>query len=157
MKDKKFNTSVKCKKLLISFSNDFVCPKCGCIKYYKGFEFEKICRKCKSKISITKNTIFHNLRFGIVKAFEIANEYYNSDYSLSSVGVAKKYCITQKTAWSYLNKIKENKEFVEKIFYQPIKEKKEQKMDNKIKEDNILKLQNFLEKLDEENSNNLMS
>jgi hypothetical protein len=113
----KFNTPEKCKKILNLISiKDFFCFKCGCTVYYNGIEYERICKKCKSKISITRNTIFHNLRFGIEKAFEIAQEYHNSEYTLTSRFVAKKYNITQKTSWNYLKKIKENKVFTEDLF-----------------------------------------
>jgi hypothetical protein len=113
----KFNTPEKCKKILMLISyKDFICYKCGCKESYEGIEYQRICKQCKSKISITRNTIFHNLRFGIEKAFGIAQEYYSSEYTLSSGFVAKKYNITQKTSWNFLKKIKENKDFIEELF-----------------------------------------
>lgn len=112
-----FNTTLKCKKRLQLISDkNFTCFKCSCEECYAGVECERICRKCKSKISITKNTIFENLRFGLVNAFKIAFEYYSSDYNLTSLHVANKYGITQKTAWHYLKKIKANKSYIEQLF-----------------------------------------
>ena len=116
MKKNKYNTSEKCKKLLLNIDAVFICYKCGQNEYYEGKEFEKICKSCKSKTSVTRNTLFHNLRFGIVEAFAIAQEFRNSEYTLSSGFVTKKYNITQKTSWNYLKKLKENKNFIEGVF-----------------------------------------
>jgi hypothetical protein len=114
---KKFNTVEKCKKHLFNnYSEKFKCYKCNGIYFYKGFEFAKICKSCKSKTYITQNTIFHNVRFGIVKAFEITIDYHNSNYTLKSNEVSKNYDITQKTAWYFLDKIRKNKEYIEVLF-----------------------------------------
>jgi hypothetical protein len=117
MISKKYDTPEKCKRILMLVSNnDFVCYNCKSIEYYKGIDYEKICKECKAKTSITRSTMFHNVRFGIVKAFGIADAYYKSGYTLSSYHVAKNYGITQKTSWIYLKKIVENKNYVEMIF-----------------------------------------
>lgn len=117
MNKKKFNSVEKCKHhLFINNSEKFICHKCNGINFYKSIDFTKICKSCKSKTYITHNTIFHNVRFGIVKAFEITIDYYNSSYNLKSIEVSKKYNITQKTAWHFLNKIRNNKEFIELLF-----------------------------------------
>lgn len=117
MDKKKFNTVEKCKKHLFNNNSEkFICHKCNGIIFYNGFEFAKICKSCKSKTYITQNTIFHNVRFGIVKAFEIAIDYHNSNYTLKCIEVSKNYDITQKTAWYFLDKIRNNKEFIEVLF-----------------------------------------
>lgn len=117
MKKNKYDTSEKCKKLLMhNIDAKFICYKCGQNEYYEGKEFDKICKSCKSKTSITRNTLFHNLRFGIVEALAIAQEFRNSENTLSSGFVARKYNITQKTSWNYLKKLKENKIFIEGVF-----------------------------------------
>lgn len=122
MSKKKFNSVEKCKKhLFINNSENFICHKCNGTSFYKNIEFTKICKSCKSKTYITQNTIFHNVRFGIVKAFEITIDCYNSNYNLKSIEVSKKYNITQKTAWHFLNKIRNNKQFIEVLFAHKVK------------------------------------
>ena len=117
MDKKKFNTVEKCKKhLFINNSEKFICHKCNGVDFYNGFEFAKICKSCKSKTYITQNTIFHNVRFGLIKAFEITIDCYNSNYNLKCIEVSKNYNITQKTAWVFLNKIRNNKEFIDVLF-----------------------------------------
>lgn len=139
MNSKKYDTPEKCKRILMLVSNnDFVCYKCRSIEYYKGINYEKICKECKAKTSITRSTIFHNIRFGIVKAFGIADAYYKSEYTLSSYYVAKNYGITQKTAWIYLKKIMGNKNYVKMIF-------STKREEGGISLDDMYKLQMFLD------------
>lgn len=136
----KYDSPEKCKRIIMLVSNDdFICYNCRSIAFYKGVDYEKICKKCKAKTSITRSTIFHNVRFGIVKAFAIADAYYKSEYTLSSYRVARNYGVTQKTAWIYLKKIMENKNYIEMIF------SKKRGID-RISLDDMHKLQIFLEK-----------
>jgi hypothetical protein len=65
----------------------------------------KICKSCKKKISPKKNTLFENVRFGLVTAFHIYIETKLNTEKISSVKIAERYNITQKTAWEFLNKI----------------------------------------------------
>ena len=117
MSAKKLKSEDYYKKLLYEITDfEFCCYKCNSEKFYDGKDFVKICKKCKTKTFVTRNTIFHNIRFGLVKAFEIAKEYYKSDYTLSSISVAKKYGITQKTAWKFLHKVNMNTHFIEELF-----------------------------------------
>ena len=74
-----------------------------------------MCSECKSKTSVTRDTIFHNLRFGLLKGFKIMDEMEKSNYELSSIDIAREYGITQTTAWKFLKKIKDNKDFVGRI------------------------------------------
>jgi hypothetical protein len=134
MNKKDINTVLKCKKVLsIINKKEFICFNCNSIEFYKGIAFEKICKSCKSKSFVTQNTIFHNIRFGIVKAFEITIDYYNSNYNLKSVEVSNKYKITQKTAWIFLKKIRNNKDFVEILYNYKKPTKFEISIENKLK------------------------
>ena len=121
-----FSRKIQCKKILFELKlnlksrNELICYKCGSDQFSsdkKNFIFR--CKKCKSKISVRYNTIFHDVRFGLLKAFRIVLEYDECNYSLSSTKIAEKYSITQKTAWKFLNKIKNNEkhltEFINSI------------------------------------------
>lgn len=138
-----FNTEKRCKKRLLEVKDEVPC-KCGCIKTYDVKDYVKICRKCKSKISPCSGTIFHNVRFGIVKAFEIVIYYHSEKYSVSSIKIAKKYGITQKTAYNFLMKVNNNKAFIKKLLekkehnkpfkYETERQKKARKeLENKLK------------------------
>ena len=118
----KYSRTIQCKKVLFELKlnlksrNELICYKCGSddlSSYKKNYIFR--CKKCKSKISVTYDTIFHDVRFGLLKAFRIVLEYHEFNYSLSSIKIAKKYNITQKTAWKFLDKIKKNKTEVNKF------------------------------------------
>ena len=117
--------------LFVMNDSDFICHNCNSLLFNLGEDYVKICKICKTKTSITKNTIFDNVRFGLLKAFDIAIEYYNSNYSITSVDISNKYNISQKTAWGYLNKIKENKEFIYKLI--EYNSKKESEIQNMVK------------------------
>ena len=117
MKEKDFNTIKKCKSILSSINNnDFNCLSCNSTDCYKEKDFIKICKKCKRRTFVTQNTVFQNVRFGLVKAFQIVIDCNNSDYNLKSIDVSKKYKISQKTAYLFLSKIRNNKEFVKSLY-----------------------------------------
>lgn len=104
--------------------------------------------KSKQKYSVTNGTIFHNVRFTLLKAFRIVIEDYESGYTLSSSQVGRDYKIRQATAWSFLNKIRKRKTDVEKLMTfmnEPKKKKVHMIKDDFIKkieliEKNIMKL-----------------
>lgn len=111
-----FNTEEKCLRFLLVNNEIETCNSCNGTEFYYGDDFEKtfkkVCKTCKKKISPTKDTIFQNVKFGLVTAFCIYIEYKLCNKELSSVEVANTYHITQKTAWEFLNKIKNaNKDF----------------------------------------------
>lgn len=99
------NTEVKCKKVLLKeFQNDFVCFGCGFEKYYYS-NYYRICKNCKTKISVTHNTIFHNVRFGLPKAFNILLDYWENQNTISINLISKKYKISRKTVRLFIKRI----------------------------------------------------
>jgi hypothetical protein len=143
----KLNTEKRCKKCLYNIRSKVSC-KCGCSETYFGKDYVLICKECKSKISPYSGTIFHDVRFGIVKAFEIVLYYHSENYSVSSIKIAKKYGITQKTAYNFLMKIVNNKPFIKMIVnYKDsitnIDEFKSEKVNKEVED----KLINFLNKI----------
>lgn len=111
------NTSKNCKKVLSDFKKSFVCS-CGFRgePYTSKVSFTRICPECKKKYSPTNGTIFHNNRFGLLKAFKIAKKEVENNFSSSSTEIAKEFKITQKTAWHFLKKIRNNKPELISIF-----------------------------------------
>ena len=104
-----FHNEENCLKFLLVNNQIEKCDSCGNEEFYQGLDFMKtyikICKICKKKISPQKNTLFENVRFGLVAAFHIYIETKLNIEKISSVEIAKRYNITQKTSWEYLNKI----------------------------------------------------
>ena len=68
---KVFNTNEICYNSLMGFEVN-KCPKCKSEKFYDTIcNYDKSCKNCKTKYKTTYNTLFHNVRFGLVKAFHI--------------------------------------------------------------------------------------
>ena len=66
----------------------------------------RMCTLCKREESPTSGTLFHRVRFGLRKAFFIVYEMSTSSKGLSSVQVANRYGISQKTAWYFMQKVR---------------------------------------------------
>lgn len=98
-----------CRKFMAKekWKHGYKCKRCGNTKYVY-FEKHNIreCTKCRYNESPTIGTLFHNVKFGLQKAFCIVFEMTYTDRKLSSVEIAKRYEITQKTAWLFKQKVK---------------------------------------------------
>jgi hypothetical protein len=104
-----FHNEENCLKFLLVNNQIEICDSCGNEEFLQGSDFMKsfikVCKTCKKKINPKKNTLFENVRFGLVTAFHIYIETKLNTKKISSVEIAKRYNITQKTAWEFLNKI----------------------------------------------------
>ena len=89
------------------WQNGYKCKRCANTKYI-SFEkhFTRECTKCRYKESATAGTLFHKVKFGIQKAFCIAFEMTCTTKGLSSTQMAKRYGITQKTSWLFMQKVR---------------------------------------------------
>ena len=107
-------------------SNIFECNKCKSKEggFFLNDNYEKICTSCKKIHSTTKNTIFENVRFGIVKAMNIIYDLHTSNEYLSSITISKKYGITQKTAWIFIQKINAKKKYINSLMSVEIQTKR---------------------------------
>lgn len=126
-KKSNINTKEKCFRVLYSMNkNRFECEKCQSKEgFFLNDNYEKICSSCKKKYSVTKNTIFENVRFGIVKAMNIVYDLHTSKEYLSSITISKNYGITQKTAWIFIQKVNNaNKEYISSLMNVEIQTKK---------------------------------
>jgi predicted Zn-ribbon and HTH transcriptional regulator len=98
----------KCLEYLasIKWANGFVCRKCGNDNYCQGkIPFSRRCTRCKNEESATSNTIFHNCKFSVSKAFYIAYSVYKGENDFSSFELAQKLSLRQTTCWNFKNKI----------------------------------------------------
>lgn len=107
--NKSFATEHQCKSYLedLKWGNGFHCVICNHDQYFKGYRsFTRVCKKCKRIDSVTANTLFDKVKFGLHKAFWIVFEMSTSSKSLSSMQVSKRLDITQKTAWLFMQKVR---------------------------------------------------
>jgi len=85
--------------------NGFVC-ECGSTEYGKGNgEFHRRCKKCGKNYSPTSGTIFHKLKFSILKAFYICYRISVSKKGMASTELSRELNLRQKTAWAFKRKI----------------------------------------------------
>ena len=100
-----FSTSEKCKIYLENYKwkDGFECSKCNGKTNWKGKKpFTKVCKSCRHVESVTANTLFYKVKFDLKKAFMIAFEMSTSSKGSSSVNLAKRYGVNQKTAWKFM-------------------------------------------------------
>jgi transposase-like protein len=104
----RFSSDDICKQYLadIKWNNGFICKKCGCNKFTNRDDLTRTCTYCKQNESPTAHTAFHNVKFGIKKAFFITFEVVNSTKSISAKQMAIRYGISRKTAWLFMHKIR---------------------------------------------------
>ena len=105
----RFKTDDDCKKYLseIVFASGFKCPKCSHTKSQERKDYSRTCNKCSHTQSVTANTLFHKVKFGIRKAFFICFEMSTSTKSLSANYMSVRYGITETTARLFMHKIRE--------------------------------------------------
>lgn len=105
---KEFPDDLSCKAYLskIKWHDGFKCMKCGSDKGCEKTGHNYHCYACNHVESSTANTLFHKVKFGLQKAFLIVFEMSTSTKSLSSTQVAKRYGISQTTAWFFMQKVR---------------------------------------------------
>ena len=114
---KKFNTKEKCYTSLKTFEVK-KCHKCKSVGFYDTiYNYEKTCIDCKTKYRTTFNTLFHNVRFGLVKAFHIYIDIVYEQPQPKASLIAKRYNLTYKTAHTFKSKVIANYEFLDLTVY----------------------------------------
>ena len=106
---RRFQTELDCKKYLaeIKWKDGFTCRKCGHQGSQIRKDYARTCNKCSDTESAGAGTLFHKVKFGLVKAFYICFEMSTSTKSLSAMYMAKRYGINRKTAMSFMHKVRE--------------------------------------------------
>ena len=106
----RFGTKNECYKYLadLKWVDGYSCIKCGHDDYIKGKQpSSRKCRKCCYDESPTSGTLFHKLKFGIDKAFEMLYEITVGKKGASSIWLAEHYGVQQKTAWYFRQKVQQ--------------------------------------------------
>lgn len=107
-----FNSNEKCREYL-SYSRWNGKPQCPRCNYNEKMYFLKTkniykCPKCYKQFSVTQGTIFHGSNVPLTKWFFAMYEFTNNVRGISSVQLAKRIGVEQKTAWLMLQKIRKS-------------------------------------------------
>jgi hypothetical protein len=90
----------------IKWGDGYLCPKCGNTKYCGGDkEFSRQCTKCRHISSPTSGTMFHKVKFPLLKAFYIVYYVSTNRKGISSTELSRKLGLRQKTCWLFKQKV----------------------------------------------------
>lgn len=104
----KFKTQEDCLKHLaeLKWKDGFQCKKCGHTHYCKGIQvFDRQCTKCRYLESPTAGTLFHKIKFPLLKAFYIVYLVSTNKKGITSTELARNLAITQKVSWRFKQKV----------------------------------------------------
>lgn len=106
---KQFSTKEQCLEYLANrkWKDGFTCPTCGCQEeYHTHVLHHKRCKNCLNLCSPTANTLFHNLKFGIEKAFLAIFKMTATTKSISAEQLARTIGVNRKTALAFQHKVR---------------------------------------------------
>ncbi|MDC3220662.1 IS1595 family transposase [Flavobacteriales bacterium] len=106
----RFGTKDQCLMFLSNekWKDGYCCIKCKNTKYIKGKKaYNRRCSKCGFDESPASHTLFHKLKFGIDKAFEMAYDISTSKKGANSIWLAERYSVRQTTAWLFRRKVQQ--------------------------------------------------
>lgn len=90
----------------LKWGNGFVCSHCGHTNYCKARrKYDRQCTSCRRSSSPTSQTLFHKLKFPILKAFYIVYYVSTSKKGISSTELSRKLGLRQKTCWAFKQKV----------------------------------------------------
>ena len=104
----RFTNKQDCYEFLaeLKWAEGYHCSRCNAEAYIKGKQpSSRRCSKCGYDESTTAGTLFHKLKFGIDKAFEMLYEITTSKKGANSIWLAERFGVNQKTAWSFRQKV----------------------------------------------------
>lgn len=90
----------------LKWKDGYECPKCKNKKYCNGLgKYDRQCSKCCYLESPTAGTLFHKLKFSILKAFWILYYVSTSKKGIASTELSRKLELRQKTCWLFKQKV----------------------------------------------------
>lgn len=107
---KRFQTNDDCYEYLkkLKWDNGYMCRKCGCTSSIKGRTWYYLkCKECDHDESATSGTLFHKLKFPILKAFHIIFRLCVSKKGMSTLELSREFGLQQKTCWLFKRKVQE--------------------------------------------------
>jgi len=97
-----------CFKYLIElkWGAGFCCPQCGHTSYCNGKRrHDRQCTSCHRICSPTSGTLFHKVKFSMLKAFYIVYYVSTNTKGISSTELSRKLGLRQKTCWLFKMKV----------------------------------------------------
>ncbi len=90
----------------LKWGDGFKCRKCGHGRCCKGgMPYSRQCTSCRYDESPTANTLFHKIKFDILKAFYIVYFVSTNKKGITSTELARKLGLGQKTCWAFKRKV----------------------------------------------------
>ena len=108
--NEKFKTEEDCQFYLadLKWSKGYCCDRCQHTIFVKGRkEGYRRCQRCDYDASFTSGTLFHKIKFPLLKAFYICFRVAVRKKGMSSVELSKELQLQQKTCWLFKRKIQE--------------------------------------------------
>lgn len=105
---KRFPDDESCMNYLLElkWGNGFHCPECGNEKYCNGNKNHiRQCTRCNRLVSPTSGTLFHKVKFPLLKAFYIIYYISTNKKGISSTELSRKLGLRQKTCWLFKQKV----------------------------------------------------
>jgi transposase-like protein len=103
-----FTSNEDCKDYLseMKWSSGYKCKKCSHVKYCGTNRYgERRCTKCRSVESPTAHTLFHKVKFPLLKAFHIIFYLSTSSKGMSTYEMARKLGMSQPVVWRFKRKV----------------------------------------------------
>lgn len=107
---KEYGSSEQCLAYLSiqKWQEGYICIKCKNSVYFVGKNIHnRRCTRCGYDESLTANTLFHKVKFGIENAFEMAYDIVTSKKGASSICLAERFGVKQMTAWYFRRRVQE--------------------------------------------------
>lgn len=104
----RFPDDVACLAYLseMKWGNGYRCCKCGHTHYCSGNSaYSRQCTKCRHIESVTSGTMFHQVKFSLLKAFYIVYYVSTNKKGISSTELSRKLGLRQKTCWLFKQKV----------------------------------------------------
>jgi predicted RNA-binding Zn-ribbon protein involved in translation (DUF1610 family) len=105
---KQFPDDDSCYKYLSDnkWADGFKCPQCGHKNYCKGIKkYDRQCTKSSRLVSPTSGTLFHKVKFPLLKAFYIVYYISTNKKGISTTELSRKLGLRQKTCWLFKQKV----------------------------------------------------
>ena len=90
----------------LKWDKGYTCRKCGHTRYCEGKDkYSRRCTRCRYDESPTAYTIFHRLKFDVVKAFYMVFLVYANKGKITSLELSQLLQLRQSTCWTFSKKV----------------------------------------------------
>src|SRR5665647_3057505 len=107
---KQFQSDADCISYLmdIKWKDGVKCKKCSSDEFWKGKYSNNVrCKQCGYEESPTAGTLFHKIKFPLLKAFHMCYRVSVSKKGMSSWELSRELSLRQMTCWAFKRKIQE--------------------------------------------------